>query len=68
MQNSAEKTKLMTNNNNGINIDITKDNKKLETVRSFMYLGATVLDEGAKPEVLSRIAQTTAAVTKLKVV
>ena len=67
MQISAEKTHLMTNNTNGISTDITIDNKKLETVRRFKYLGAIVSDEGSKPEVLSRIAQTTAAVTKLKV-
>ena len=58
----------MTNNTNGISTDITIDNKKLETVRSYKYLGAIVSDEGSKPEVLSRIAQTTAAVTKLKVI
>ena len=67
MQISAKKTQLMTNNTNGISTDITIDNKKLETVRSFKYLGAIVSDEGSKPEVLSRIAQTTAVVTKLKV-
>ena len=60
-----KKTQLMTN---CISTDITIDNKKLETVRSFKYLGAIVSDEGSKPEVLSRIAQTTAAVTKLKVI
>ena len=68
MRTSAEKTTLMTNNTNGISTDNTIDNKKLETVRSFKYLGAIVSDEGSKPEVLSRIAQTTAAVTKLKVI
>ena len=68
MQISAEKTQLMTNNTNGISADITIDNKKLETVHSFKYLGTIVLDEGSKSEVLSRIAQTTAAVTKLKVI
>ena len=68
MQISAEKTQLMTNNTNGTSTDITIDNKKLETVCSFKYLGAMVSDEGSKPEVLSRIAQTTAAVTKLKVI
>ena len=68
MQISAEKTQLMTNNTNDISADITIDNKKLETVRSFKYLGALVWDEGSKPEVLSRIAQTTAAETKLKVI
>ena len=39
---SAEKIQLMTNNTNGISTDITIDNKKLETVRSFKYLGAIV--------------------------
>ena len=68
MQINAEKTQLMTNNTNGISTGISTDNKKPETVRSFKYLGAIVSDEGSKPEVLSRIAQTTAAVTKLKVI
>ena len=68
MQISAEKTQLMTNNTNGISTDITIYNKKLETVRSFICLGAIVSDEGSKPEVLIRTAQTTAAVTKLKVI
>ena len=68
MQVSAEKTQLMTNNTNGISTDITIDNKKLETVRNFKYLGAIVSDKGSKPEVLSRTVQTTAAVTKLKVI
>ena len=58
----------MTNNTNGINTDVTIDNKKLETVPSFIYLGAIVSDEGSKPEVLSRTAHTTAAVTRLKVI
>ena len=58
----------MTNNINGISTGITIDNKKLETVCSFKYLGTIVSDEGSKPEVLSRIAQTTAAVTKLNVI
>ena len=59
---------MKTNNTNGISTDITIDNKKLETVRRFKYLGAIVSDEGSKPEVLSRIAQTAAAATKLKVI
>ena len=68
MQISAEKTQLMTNSTNGISTDIIVDNKKLETVRSFKYLRAIVSDEGFKSEVLSIIAQTTAAVTKLNVI
>ena len=58
MQISAEKTQLMTNNANGISTDITIDNKKLETIHNFKYLGAIVSNDGSKPEVLSRIAQT----------
>ena len=34
--------------------------------RAFKYQGAVVSDYGSKPEVLSRIAQATAAFTKLK--
>ena len=33
---------------------------------SFKYLGSVITDEGSKPEILSRIAQTTAAWTRLK--
>ena len=40
--------------------------QKLETVTSFKYLGSVIMDEGSKPEILSRIAQTTAALTRLK--
>ena len=40
--------------------------QKLETVTSFKYLGSFITDEGSKPEILSRIAQTTAALTRLK--
>ena len=38
----------------------------LETVTSFKYLGSLITDEGPKPEILSRIAQTTAALTRSK--
>ena len=40
--------------------------QKLETVTSFKYVGSVTTDEGSKPEILSRIAQTTAALTSLK--
>ena len=40
--------------------------QKLEAVTSFKYLGSVVTDEGFKPQILSRIAQTTAALTRLK--
>ena len=42
--------------------------QKLGTVSSFRYLGAVVSDDGSKPEILSRIAQATAALTKLKLI
>ena len=37
-----------------------------ETATGFKYLGSAVSDEGSKLEILSRIAQTTAALTRLK--
>ena len=66
MEISAEKTKLMTNNTSGINTEIKVNGQKLETVTSFKYLGSVITDEGSKPEILSRIAQATAALTRLK--
>ena len=56
----------MANNTNGINAEIKMNVQKLETVTSFKYLGSVVTDEGSKPETLSRIAQTTAALTRLE--
>ena len=56
MQISTEKTKLMTNNTNGISSNIRVIGEKLETVQSFKHLGAIVTDEGSMPEIRSRIA------------
>ena len=66
MEISAEKTKLMTNNTSGINTEIKVNEQKFETVTSFKYLGSVITDESSKPKTLSRIAQTTAALTRLK--
>ena len=66
MEISAEKTKLMTNNTSGINIEIKVNGQKLETVTSFKYMGSVIADASSKPEILSRITQTTAALTRLK--
>ena len=66
MEISAEKTKLMTNNTSGINAEIKVSGQKLETVTGFKYLASVITDEGSKPEKLSRIAQTTAALTRLE--
>ena len=66
MEISAEKTKLMTNNTNGINTEIKVNGRNLATVTSFKYLGSVITDEDSKPEILSGIAQTKAALTRLK--
>ena len=65
---SAETTKLMTNKTSGSNTEIKVNGQKLETVTSFKYLSSVITDEGSKPEILRRIAQTTAALTRLKAV
>ena len=66
MESSAEKTKLMTNSENGIQREIKVKGQKLDTVTSFTHLRAVVSDDDFKPEILSRIAQATAAPTKQK--
>ena len=66
MEISAEKTKLMTNNTSGSNTEIKVNGQKLQTVTSSKYLGSVITEVGFKPEILSRIAQTSAALTRLK--
>ena len=66
MEISAEKTKLMTNDASGINTEIKVNGQTLETVTSFKYLDSVMTDESSKSEILSRIAQTTTALTRLK--
>ena len=66
MEISAKKTKLMTNNTSGINTELKVNGQKLETATSFKYLGSGVSGEGSKPKMLSKIAQTTATLTRLK--
>ena len=56
----------MTDNTSGINTEIKVSGQKLEIVTSFKYLGSVITDEDSKPEILPRIAQTTAAMTRLK--
>ena len=56
----------MTNNTSGINTEIKVNGQKPETFTSFKYLGSVIINEDSKPEILSRIAETTAALTKLK--
>ena len=66
MEISAEKTKLMTNYTSGINTEIKMNGQKLETITSFKYLDSVITDEVSKLEILSRLAQTTAALPRMK--
>ena len=66
MEISAEKTKLKTSNTSSINTENKVNGEKLEAVTSFKCLGSVITDEGSRPEILSRIAQTAAALTRLK--
>ena len=56
----------MTNNTSSIKTEIKVNGQKLETVTSFKHLSSVITDEGSKPEILCRIAQTTAALPSLK--
>ena len=49
-----------------ISTEIKVNRQKLETITIFKYLGSVLTYEGFKPETLSRIVQTTAALTRLK--
>ena len=63
-----DKTKVMTNNPNGFQREIKIKGRRLEEVENFKYLGAIISSEESKPEILSRIAQTTAALSRLKII
>ena len=65
MEIRVKKTKLMTNNSGGINTEIKENGQKLETIISFKYLGSVLSDQGSKPEMLSRVEQTKAVLTRL---
>ena len=57
---------MMTNNTSAIKKEIKVHGQKLEKVTSFKYLGSVIADKGSKCEILSRTAQTTAALTRMK--
>ena len=62
-----DKMKVMTNNPNGFQREIKIKAQRLEEVENFKYLGAIISNEGSKPEILSRVAQATAALSRLKI-
>ena len=68
MEIGPDKTKVMTNNPNGFQREIKIKGQRLEAVENFQYLGAITSNIGLKPEILSRIAQTTAAFSRLKII
>lgn len=53
---------------NGVSVDIRVNGKKLDKMDSFKCVGTVITDQGSKPKVLSRIAQMTAALSKLKTI
>ena len=68
MEIGPDKTKVMTNNPNGFQREIKIKGQRLEEVENFKYLGAIISNERSKPKILSRIAQTTAALSRLKII
>ena len=58
----------MTNNPSGFQREIKIKGQRLEEVENFKYLETIISNEGSKPEILSRIAQTTAALSRLKII
>ena len=68
MEIGPDKKKVMTNNPNGFQREIKIKGQRLEEVENFKYLGSIVSNEGSKLEILSRIAQTTAALSRLKII
>ena len=67
MEIGPDKTKVMTNNPNGFQREIKIKGQRLEEVENFKYLGAIISNKGSKPEILSRISQTTETLSRLKI-
>ena len=68
MEIGPDKTKVMANNPNGFQTEIKIMDLGLEAVKNFKYLGSIISNEGSKPEILSRIAHITAALSRLKII
>ena len=65
MEIGPDKTKVMINNPNGFEKEIKIKDQRLESVENFKYLGSVISNERSKTELLSRIAQSTTALSRL---
>ena len=61
MEISAEKTKVMCNRKGGFTQKMKVGETELGEVKTFKYLGAIICEQVSKPEIVNRIAQSTAA-------
>ena len=68
METGPDKTKVMTNNPNDFKREIKIKGQMPEALENFKYLGSLISNEGSKPKILSRIAPTTAALSRLKII
>ena len=69
MKIGPDRTKVMTNNpNSGFQREIKIKGQRLEEVENLKNLGVIISNEGSKSEILSRIIQTTAALSRLKII
>ena len=62
------KMEIGPDNPNGFQREVKIKGQRLEEVENFKYLGAITSNEGSKPEILSRITQTRAALSRLKII
>ena len=63
-----DKTKVMTNNPNDFQRKIRIKGQRLEEVENFKYLEAITSNLGSNLKILSRITQTTAVLSRLKII
>ncbi|GFS24889.1 hypothetical protein ElyMa_003428100 [Elysia marginata] len=62
---STKKARPVFSSIKSIPVDVQFNDQRLEITRSFKHLGKIVTDEGSKSELLLRIAQVVAGMTKL---
>ena len=68
MEIGPDKTNVITNNPNGFQSEIKIKGQRLDEEENIKYLREVISNEGSNPEILSRIAQTTAALSRLKII